>query len=590
MIMPDNQDDEKQEPLKQKDKRLSTFLLDKLQVSWSYEVGIAGVLSMILAYLFATYARGGPLSSDITLYMNVGLNNIRMPFILNRYFHIFLQKLFLELAPHPLEGYHYFWGFIIGLNVFLMYLSARRILKTSNLFNGVLAVSLFFSIQVLAIISGIVYVDFMAMTMIMAMVFVYILSLDKQHANPWIIGLLGLLFFLSLKTKETTLPAAVLFLGLGWVRGHKFNLAVFVKNLFWVFCGVLAGILLFVILNGVLLGDPFFGLRIADWREFFQTYISPSADMIWQGNFDDWYQGFWFTFLAIPFTLYIISGVVINQKAHFTRKVIWAVPLLFIAFLILTINIRFGYLPRFGLPILPLICVLAAQVVEIKWPDDVKGRKSILVYSGIGLILSAGIRLFMRFLAPILGWDLETIVNLYLHPLLLTLLLASFFFIKNHLMRNIVNLVIILSFLISPLIINLRIMFVVRSNEKSFTQLVTPFTEFEEEISYFPEMHFYAIKSVFPAGPIDIVKDINEFLVLFNIYFDASATQENITFVLAPHDVSADILVEVFDYVLIPIENWDDIQSRTQTFAEVTELYDVHFSSDSRLVLLTSQD
>jgi len=45
---------------------------------------------------------GGPQYSDELWYMNVGLNGIKDYQIMNYYFHIYLQKPFLELASHPL--------------------------------------------------------------------------------------------------------------------------------------------------------------------------------------------------------------------------------------------------------------------------------------------------------------------------------------------------------------------------------------------------------------------------------------------------------------------------------------------------------
>jgi hypothetical protein len=572
-------------PKTKTDGTISDFL-ENYRVSWPLEVILAVFVSIVIAVLFALFARGGPNSSDITLYMDVGLNNIRTTWILNRYFHVFLQKLFLEIAPYPLEGYHYFWGFLIGLNVFLIYISARKVLKNSSFINGLLAVGLFFAIPVVAEVSGVIVIDITAMTMIAAMVAVYIFSVNANHRKPWMMALFGLLLFLSFKTKETTLPAAVLLIGFGWSEDDKFNLHFLLKNILWVLSGVFAGVILFVILNGILLGDPLFGLRPSDWREFFGTYVSHATDSVWDAYHHDWYQGYWFEHTLIPFVLFIISGVMINQKSPITRKLVWSVPLAFIAFLILTINIRFGYMPRFGLPILPVLCVLAAQFIDLNWSQSVKDRKTILLYVTLGGAALVMVRFLMRFAAPILDWDLQSVVTLYYYPLLLTLLLASLFLLPNKLTRDIVNLVIILSILLSPMITNLRLMFVTRMNERIFTQAVSPLSEFEDKITFSSEMRFYAINTVFEGASIRIGKDINELMVLFNVYFDASATRENFTFVFAPHDIYPDIVVEVYDYVLITHAEWQDIENSPQQFDAVTGLYDAFFSTSNRLVLL----
>ncbi len=560
--------------------------LEKIHISWRVEVVLAALASLITAILFALFARGGPNSSDITLYMDVGLNNITTAWILNRYFHVFLQKLFLELAPHPLVGYQNFWGFLVGMNVFLIYVSARKVLKNSSFINALLAVGMFFAIPVVAEVSGVIVIDLTAMTMISAMVALYIFSVNKGHQKPWMMALFGLLLFLSFKTKETTLPAAVLLIGFGWSEDGKFDLTFLLKNILWVIGGVIAGVILFVMLNGILLGDPLFGLRLSDWRAFFGSYVSHAADSVWHAYHHDWYQGYWFEHTLIPFVLFLISGVLINRKAHISRKLVWSVPLAFIAFLILTINIRFGYMTRFGLPILPVLCVLAAQFIDLNWAESSGNRKAILLYGALGMGALLGIRFLMRFVAPLMDWNLQAVVSLYYYPLLLTLLFASLFLLPDKLTRNIANLVIILSILLSPFITNMRLMFITRMNERIFNQAGLPLSEFEEEISFFPEMRFYSIDSVFEGARIRIGKDINELMVLFNVYFDASATRENFTFVHAPHDVYPDIVDEVYDYVLITNVEWQEIESNPQQYDTVTNLYETLFSHTGQWVLL----
>ena len=64
---------------------------------------------------------GGPIFSDEFLYIDAGLRNFAEPSYGNRYFHIYLQKLFMSLAPTPLQGVRIFWGFLIALTAALIY-------------------------------------------------------------------------------------------------------------------------------------------------------------------------------------------------------------------------------------------------------------------------------------------------------------------------------------------------------------------------------------------------------------------------------------------------------------------------------------
>ncbi len=55
-----------------------------------------------IGFFLATFA-GGPIYSDELSHMDAGLNNLKIPYNLNRYTHIFLQKPFLELSLNSIK-------------------------------------------------------------------------------------------------------------------------------------------------------------------------------------------------------------------------------------------------------------------------------------------------------------------------------------------------------------------------------------------------------------------------------------------------------------------------------------------------------
>ena len=556
---------------------------------WTLELIASAIVSIVIGILFSRYARGGPISTDTTLYMNLGLNGIKMPFVLNRYFHIFLQGIFLRLASHPMEGYHNFWGFLIGINSFMIYFSARKVLKTSNFLHGILAVLLFFSLKVLADISGIIVVDFTAMTMIMALVSVYIISVNKAHTNPWIIGLLGFLFFLGFKTKEVTLSTGVLFIGLGWVNNEKFNLKSLIKNLLWVFCGLFVGMIFLMFLNLLFLKDIFFGFRFSEWQEFLGTYAAsvPSVlhllNSLQDGNIDDWYKGFWFRDTLLPFFFYIVSGIRIRNKTDDARKLLWLVPLVHIVVLIISINNRFGYIGRFGLPIIPVICILASQFINFKSLSIQEDRKKIALYFGVGLFLSLGIRVLFSISIPSRGMDLGAVVTLVYYPLLFTLLLGSLFFFHKTVLSNVINWLIVFSLLISPLASNLRAMFVFKENFEDFSRLMTPYSEFNENIRFSQNMKFYLSEDIFRK------KNVDEILTLFNIYFDANATRDNFIISDGPTSVFNDVITSNYDYVLLTRSDWRSIENYDEKVSQITNIYQIVGDSKGAFYLLIGQ-
>ena len=66
-----------------------------------------GLLWITLALLAA-----GPIYSDEMLYLDAGLRNIAVSRYGNRYFHIYLQKIFISIFSTPLAGVRVFWGFL----------------------------------------------------------------------------------------------------------------------------------------------------------------------------------------------------------------------------------------------------------------------------------------------------------------------------------------------------------------------------------------------------------------------------------------------------------------------------------------------
>jgi predicted small integral membrane protein len=102
------------------------------------------VMGIALWAVLAIYA-GAPIFSDEYMYIDIGLRNYKEASYGNRYFHIYLEKLFMNLAHTPLQGVRIFWGFIIALTVVLIYYNARTFLRGSRPLHGILAAAFFLS-------------------------------------------------------------------------------------------------------------------------------------------------------------------------------------------------------------------------------------------------------------------------------------------------------------------------------------------------------------------------------------------------------------------------------------------------------------
>ena len=565
----------------------------KFAHTWAIEIGIVALVSIVFAVIFGRVARGGANSSDITMYLNLGMNGIKMPFVLNRYFHIFIQQLFVGPASAPMAGYHTFWGFLVGINTFMIYIAARKVRPNNTILHGILGVMFFFAMSVIGAISGVIVVDLTAMTMMLAFFMLYILSMNKGHANPWLVASLGFVFYLAFKTKETTMPVAVLFLGLGWVAGERFSWRNLLKNALWVASGTLTGVIFFGILSWIILGDPFFGLRISEWREFRDTYavyssrVLDTLNALGDGNIDDWYQGYWFEITLLPFLFYLISGIKVSRDGFIPRKVLWLVPLAYVVFMLLSINNRLGYELRFGLPILPILSVLAPQFIDLSAPRGEGARVKYWLVMGVGILLAFGIRLVLRLVVPGMGWDLGAVVTLVYYPLLLTLLFGSLILFHERPYAHLFNFMVVFSLLISPIASNYRAMFVVRENETKFNEVIQPLVAFEDEIQFTPGMRLYATANTFTKAELRIIKSLDELVAIFNVLFDASATRENFTYGETLDDLSNAILAERYDYVLMAEGEWQTLLGMGEATQQVQAVYKALISPAGGFVLLT---
>jgi hypothetical protein len=584
---------EQAEILDKEPKGKETNPINQNRSSGPWEYVITGLVSLTVAILFAKVGRGGPNSSDVELYLNLGLSGLKDTFVLNRYFHIFVQQIFVGSASTPLEGYHNFWGFQMGLTTFLIYFSARNVLKRSNFLNGILAVLIFFSITAIAKLSGVVVVDFSAMTMTLLITTVYLISVKHEHAKPWVIALMGLLFFLGFKTKETVLPVGILFLGLGWSEGKPFSIRKLLANLVWVICGLFSGVVLFGVLSWIILGDPFFGLRISEWQEFLGTYaVHPTSALetvvTEDGALGSWYQRFWFAELLLPFVLYLFSGIKSSEDS-IIRRLLWVVPLFYTVFLVVTINNSLGYIDRFGLPAMPIISLLAAQIIDLQIPEARPDRRKFFISLAIGGIVVVVIRLLMWASLPGIGLKLTPTVKFLYYPIILSLLLASLILFPKVKKVEAFNFLIILSLLSFPLASNLMNIFIERQNERIFSEAVLPFSEFQEQITFTPDMTFYATKSALSSPSLAIMKNVDEVLSLFNFYFDATATRANFDIVEDDLQLGEDLTEKPYDYVLLTGEEWDRLENADNFDSAVLSHYQIHYGSGGRLILFTSE-
>ncbi len=550
------------------------------------------ILGVIVIYLFLYYfARGGPLSSDVTGYMNDSLNGTSNTFILNRYFNVFIQSIFLKSASTPLLGLQAYWSFLISMTCGLIYLSARLFSPRSGVFHGLFALLLFFSIKDIASTAGMPLVDISAMLMALLLVLIFILSARRNHQSSTLILLLGVLFYMALRTKETTLPVAILFFGLGMVKDKPFNWKTLFTKLRYVLLGMVCGMLLFVLMNAMFLHNPLFGFRLTDIQTFLSTYVTNLVGGAKPVSYDNWFNTYFFNTLLVPFVLYLVSALKTSRDQEFPgSRLVWLIPLGLIIFPTITVGNQWGLNPRFVFPALPVICLLAPQSFDydLRSIVDSRARKNAKLVVALGLIMIPIITLALRIIPPRIGWDVGSYKSVVYVPILIAIVLVlAFYFNKLSVVPSYIITGIVIASIISPIAGNIKLLIRDQPNRVASQKMFYPLSAFAHDIHFAPDMQMYISSKVWEAvGMGQFAKDRNEISALFNIYFDAGSNKGNFRLANTSTSVPADLLDSDYTYGLLSADEWTNIIRDDGIAYKLEQEYNVIQDSNHIVVLL----
>ena len=546
---------------------------------------------LIILFFAATWAvlainAGGPIFSDEFMYIDAGLRSFAEPSYGNRYFHIYLQKLFMALAPTPLQGVRVFWGFLIAFTAALIYFNARTLFKKSTPLHGFLALALFFSFPLITEYSGEPAVDITAMAMVTLYISVYLYALRSPDKKRIASIFLGALAFIAFKTKETTI--FVNFLLLGFVldeQGH-WNWQALKDLIKPILTGLAAGIGLFILLDGLILGKPFFAIDPATFAAIFKNYTFEPGFFFGPTS---WYRVYFLDELLLPFLLFIISGIKLGAKTDARRRLLWIYPLLLAVFVTWNmLKVTFGFIERFYFPALPVIAMLAPQFLRITWPDS---RKKWLTYRA-----SAG-RGSSTDLYPALS--LDGVFRLPYTLIFRAFLTASttpscfqscwrlaIWTKKFHWAGSIIPLFCIAAMLLSPLLYTYKYFFVYPKVQERYDQLFYPFETFKDELKV--ESTEKMLVSADVNRSLDMLSDDpNDITGMANFFFDWRIARENVIIGYTRPAHGCRLLArKSIDYALISGEDWKALSIQPEIAAK---LLAATIDPTGQVVLLTLQ-
>jgi hypothetical protein len=266
---------------------------------------------------------------------------------------------------------------------------------------------------------------------------------------------------------------------------------------------------------------------------------------------------------------------------------LWFIPLGLVVLLSLSeARGGLGIRDRYMLPALPVFCLLAPQFLDFEIPYSFREKLNFAIYLLAGVLVFYILHKGVVALSIYFQKNYEDFVFIIVFPIVLSILLAFIFFFNRYSTRTVlIPLLCILGMTFQPTFQNLKNLFVVRPVEQQFENKYYPLSAFAGQIHFSGSMKMYVSTDIPPRlGMLSL--NVDEMLSMFNVYYDANAVRQNFVYSKSSHPISADIIQQNFDYVLLTAQDWAQIEANPDSLVKVKNAYQVLQEPTDRLILL----
>lgn len=532
----------------------------------SIEITLVLVLCVVL-FSFLASITPRESDSDILSYMNMGYNNVPNLRWMTRYGHVYPLKAFLSISEDPFQGGLLFWAFLMTATTGLIYVIARTILASSTYVHGILAAGIFLSFYIHPERTGQAWADFTAMFVLVLLISVFLISARQRHQKRWVLFAMGLIFFWAFETKETIWVSSLLLVDLAVDEENKLDPKLFWTRFKQVLPGAAAGLILFMILNGIFLKDIFFSIRPGQLKTFLSYWMNQEVHFSKGRN---WYQSVIFYNFPIPFILFIASVLKASKKNFpVSVRLVAAIPLVLILLLTIgQIKSNFSVADRFFLPGIAVVCIFAPQFIKFT-PLESNRQRGIfwltILAAGIGFHLYVtGIRIF----TTVNEINFPEFIRHVHTPLFFTaLLLLILFFNKYSFSTVFIPSYVLIAIFLFPLKTNYR-NFLNPTPNSTIQKRFYLFETFGEHIQASQDMLLYVsadIPEQFKVG----TANAEVLFPVFDLHFSTHSKWENFTSNPDAEEMYANIINEEFTYVFLTQENWKALADTPEHEAEL---------------------
>jgi hypothetical protein len=546
-------------------------------------IEVAFIVAISLITVFGlTKSVGGPMFSDELAYITPGINGTENLGIMNRYFHVYIQAFFMQLAPTPITGVRLFWSSEMVLTALMIYFGIRLLNKKATAIHSLVGGIFFFSLNFFLIYAGVTLIDFTSMILVTSILFLYLLSLRFERGTRWFVLGMGAILFFSYETKEVNLVVGLVAIGFGLNGKGEFHWNLLWQKLRWFILGIPCGIIVFMILSGVVVHDIFWALRPSEYILYSHGYAS-----LYLGEHQPYDYLRALVDMLPLFMLFLIAGFKNGIGIGSREKIIWYFPfVLVIEISMIWIYSPYGTLPRLLYSALPVMCMFVPQILHYDFPAKRTQRVHLIIAILIGLLLIAGMVMAFPYISRAIGWDYSD----FAHSLLIDVIFSGVMILLASIRKYgqysfALALCGVVLLVAEPMRTNYIDVVVNRSNQKLYIDRISPFSSFKSSIHYSPSMQMLVSSNLSHSYGI-LAAQLDDLVGLFDLYFDEPAERNNFKVVDDNSDLVTHILENSFNYVLMSNEDWDYISQQSNEVFSIKALYKIRSDKSGRIYFL----
>ena len=251
------------------------------------------------------------------------------------------------------------------------------------------------------------------------------------------------------------------------------------------------------------------------------------------------------------------------------------------------LKIPWGFIERFYFPALPVIAILAPQVIRMELPSTKRSWIWFMISMLFAMLLAWFMRLYWVDVSKQYYFDYARMLDAVYYPILISLLLAILVW-KNKFdwKWTIIQLFCIGSLLFSPLVSNYKYFVTFPKIKKRYSVLLHPFESFKTQFNVLED------DLVFVSGNIKedqdmLSRDPNDIVGMYNFFFDARITRDNIFLGYDETKTGSNLSTREFSYVLLTESDIDQLKTEN-LWDEIIDNYSQIDSDQTESIFLLS--